>query len=267
MRLDRVPRVVETLGDRSLYLLSSAGRMSAFLVISFIAMLTPPYRVFQTVRQIHFIGARSMFVIVFSGIFTGMVLALQGIHTLQQFGTVDLVGAVVSIGLIRELGPVLTAILVTGRAGSAMCSELGIMRTTEQVDALECMAIDPYSYVIAPRMAATLIAVPLLTAVFDIAGIVGGYITSVGVFGIGDAAYFNSLNDATEWSDVHMGLVKSIVFALLIVWISTSKGFFIHLDRAGALGSEGVGRVTTNAVVLSSVSILVADYLVASMLL
>jgi phospholipid/cholesterol/gamma-HCH transport system permease protein len=260
-------RFLEHLGDRVLYLLASTGRMSAFLVSSAVAMVTPPYRVFQAVRQIHFIGARSMFVIVFSGIFTGMVLALQGIHTLQQFGTVDLVGAVVSIGLIRELGPVLTAILVTGRAGSAMCSEIGIMRTTEQVDALECMAIDPYRYVIAPRFAATLIAVPLLTCVFDIAGILGGYITSVGVFGISDAAYLNSLNDATEWSDVHMGLVKSIVFGLLIVWICASKGFFIHLDRAGALGSEGVGQVTTSAVVLSSVSILVADYLVASLLL
>ena len=129
------------------------------------------------------------------------------------------------------------------------------------------MAIDPYQYVISPRLVATLIAVPLLTAVFDIAGIVAGYMTSVGVFQISDAAYLTSLNDATEWNDVYMGLVKSIVFALIIVWISTSLGFFIHLDRAGALGSEGVGRVTTNAVVLSSVSILVADYLVTSLLL
>jgi phospholipid/cholesterol/gamma-HCH transport system permease protein len=258
---------VETLGDRVLYFLDSTGRMGGFLVRSLVATLQPPYRVFETTRQMHSIGARSLFVIVFAGIFTGMVLALQGIHTLQDFGSTDLVGSVVAIGLIRELGPVLTGILVTGRSGSAMCSEIGIMRTSEQIDALECMAVDPYRYVMAPKFAATLIAVPLLTAIFDVAGVIGAYATSVYVFGISEGAYLNSLYDGTEWSDVRMGIYKSAVFGLLIVWISTAKGFFIHLDRAGSMGSEGVGRVTTNAVVMASVAILVADYIITSLLM
>jgi len=259
--------LVETLGDRVLYFLETTGRMGAFLLRSLGAMAQPPYRLYETARQMHGIGARSLFVIVFAGIFTGMVLALQGIHTLQDFGSTDLVGSVVAIGLIRELGPVLTGILVTGRSGSAMCSEIGIMRTSEQIDALECMAVDPYRYVMAPKFAATLISVPLLTAIFDVAGVFGAYATSVHVFGISEGAYFNSLYDGTAWSDVKMGIYKSVAFGLLIVWIATAKGFFIHLDRAGTMGGEGVGRVTTNAVVMASVAILVADYIITSLMM
>jgi phospholipid/cholesterol/gamma-HCH transport system permease protein len=259
--------IVETLGDRFLYLLETTGRMGGFLARSLGALARPPYQVFETARQTRAIGAGSLFVIVFAGLFTGMVLALQAIHTLQDFGSTDLVGSVVAIGLIRELGPVLTGILVTGRSGSAMCSEIGIMRTSEQIDALECMAIDPYHYIMAPKFAATLISVPLLTAIFDVAGVFGAYATSVGVFGISKGAYFNSLYDGTDWTDVKMGIYKSLAFGLMIVWISTSKGFFIHLDRAGAMGSEGVGRVTTNAVVMASIAILVVDYIITSLMI
>ena len=260
-------KLIGALGGWFLYLLESTGRMGVFLLYALAALAKPPYRVYETVRQIHFIGAKSIGVIVFAGVFTGMVLALQGIHTLQDFGSTDLVGTVVAIGLIRELGPVLTAILVTGRSGSAMCSEIGIMRTSEQIDALECMAIDPYRYIMAPRFIATIISVPLLTAIFDVAGIVGAWGTSVGVFGISEGAYFNSLYDGTAMADIRMGIYKSLTFGFLIVWIATSKGFFLHLDRVGAMGSEGVSRVTTNAVVAASVAILMADYLITSMMM
>jgi len=260
-------RPIEQVGDLALYYLEQAGLMGVLLYRALVGIACPPYDLPGLVKQVQFIGARSLLVIVVAGSFTGMVLALQFYNTLDRFGTLDLLGSATGLALVRELGPVMAALMVIGRAGSAMCSEIGIMRTSEQIDALECMAIDPYRYIMAPKFAATLISVPLLTAIFDVAGVFGAYATSVGVFGISEGAYFNSLYDGTVWTDVKMGIYKSIVFGLLIVWISTSKGFFIHLDRAGAMGGEGVGRVTTNAVVMASVAILVADYIITSLMM
>jgi phospholipid/cholesterol/gamma-HCH transport system permease protein len=186
---------------------------------------------------------------------------------LQRFGSLDLLGSAVAISLLRELGPVLTALMVIGRAGSAICAELGIMRTTEQIDALECMAIHPYKYLIAPKLVAGVISLPLLTSIFDIVGILGGYVAAVILFGVNPGTYFQSMYASVVWVDVEMGLIKSLVFGLLIVWISSAKGFFLHLDRSGAFGAEGVSRVTTDAVVLSSVAILAGDYLLSAILL
>jgi len=164
--------------------LERVGRSGLFLAAGLWRIVTPPWRLHAIVRQIHFIGARSLLVIVVSGAFVGMVVALQFYDTLVRFGSVALLGAAVGLSLLRELGPVLTALVVIGRAGSAICAEISIMRNEQQIDALECMAIDPLKYLIAPRFAAALISVPLLTCIFITVGIWGGYLVGVVLFGI-----------------------------------------------------------------------------------
>ena len=174
-----VTKYIERLGAETMYFLSWYGRLGLFLLASMVAVLKPPYKLYPVIRQIHFIGAKSLYVIIFTGLFTGMVLGLQGYYTLNKFGSVGFLGAAVAISLIRELGPVLAALMVIGRAGSAICAEVGIMRNSEQIDALECMAIDPLRYLIAPKLLATLIAMPLLVCIFDVVGIFGGYLVGV----------------------------------------------------------------------------------------
>ena len=195
------------------------------------------------------------------------MLALQGYYTLTKFGSEDLLGSAVALSLVRELGPVLTALMVIGRAGSAMCAEIGIMRTSEQIDALECMAIDPYRYLMVPKFVAAIIALPLLTFIFDVVGIFGGYLVGVILLGVNKGAYFLGMYDSVVWKDVELGLVKAFVFGLLIVWISSAKGYFMHLERTSVFGAEGVSRVTTDAVVLASVTILIWNYLIGAIML
>ena len=259
--------IFEKIGRETLCILESAGRMGLFLVLTLINIFRPPYKLAPIIHQIHFIGARSVFVILFTGAFTGMVLGLQGYYTLNKFGSIGFLGSAVALSLIRELGPVLTALMVIGRAGSAICAEVGIMRNSEQIDALECMAIDPFRYLIAPKLLAGIIAMPLLTAIFDVIGILGGYLVGIGLFDISPGAYFQGMYSSVVWADVEMGLVKSLVFGLLMVWIAACKGFYLHMERSGGFGAEGVSRTTTDAVVLSSVSVLVWDYLISALLL
>ena len=218
-------------------------------------------------KQILFVGARSVLVIVIAGLFVGMVVALQFYDTLVRFGSISLLGSAVGLSLTRELGPVLTALMVIGRTGSAMCAEIGIMRIDNQIDALECMAIDPHRYLISPRILAGIICVPILTAIFIIVGIFGGYFVGVILFDISAGSYFQNMNDTILNRDLFMGFIKSIFFGLLIVWISCEKGFNLHLDKRGIYGSEGVSRITTEAVVTSSISILFSDYLLSALIL
>ncbi len=259
--------ILEVLGDTALYHLNQLGRMGQFLARCLFSMVVPPYKIRPVVDQIHFIGAMSIFVIAFTGAFTGMVLGLQGYYSLSQFGSEGALGSAVGLSLIRELGPVLTALMVTGRAGSAICAEIGIMRNSEQIDALECMAIDPHKYLMVPKFAAALLCLPLLTCIFDVIGIFGGYIIGVKLLGVNEGAYFVGMYKSVVWEDIYMGLVKSVTFAVLIVWICASKGYFLHLERKGGFGAEGVSKATTNAVVLSSVAVLVFDYLITAILL
>jgi phospholipid/cholesterol/gamma-HCH transport system permease protein len=259
--------IFQKIGHETLWFLESAGRMGLFLLLTVVNIFRPPYKLAPVIHQIHFIGARSVFVILFTGAFTGMVLGLQGYYTLNKFGSVGFLGSAVALSLIRELGPVLTALMVIGRAGSAICAEVGIMRNSEQIDALECMAIDPYKYLMAPKLLAGIIVLPLLTAIFDVIGILGGWLVGIGLFGVSEGAYFQGMYASVEWADIRMGLAKSLLFGLLIVWIAAAKGFNLHLERSGGFGAEGVSRVTTDAVVLSSVAVLVWDYLISAMLL
>ena len=140
------------------------------------------------------------------------------------------------------------------------------MRTDEQIDALECMAIDPHKFLIGPKLIAGVVSLPLLTSLFNVVGIFGGFLVGVGLFGVSSGAYFQGMHETVVWNDVQMGLIKSLVFGLLIVWISSAKGYYLHLDRSGAFGAEGVSRMTTNAVVLSSIVVLFADYLISSLM-
>lgn len=260
-------KLFEMLGDNFLYYLNQVGRMGIFLFACLASTLKPPYKIFPVVRQIHFIGSRSVFVILFTAAFTGMVLGLQGYYTLRKFGSEGLLGSAVALSLVRELGPVLTALMVIGRAGSAICAEIGIMRNSEQIDALECMAVDPYKYLMVPKFVAGVISVPMLTFIFDTVGIFGGWLIGVGLLGVNQGAYFQSMYASVVWDDIEMGIVKSLVFGLMIIWITASKGFFLHLERGGGFGAEGVSRTTTDAVVLSSVTVLVWDYLISAIML
>lgn len=258
---------LEHLGDRTLYLLEQSGRMGMFLGVCLLQLLRPPYPWGRILRQFHFIGARSIFVILFTGAFTGMVLGLQGYYTLRKFGSEGLLGSAVALSLLRELGPVLTALMVVGRAGSAICAEIGIMRNSEQIDALECMAIDPLRYLMVPKFIAGIGSLPLLTFLFDVIGIFGGYLIGVSLLGVNAGTYFQGMYASVAWADLEMGIVKSLVFGLLIIWIAAAKGFYLHLARDGGFGAEGVSRTTTDAVVLSSVAILVWDYLISAIML
>jgi len=261
-------RFFEKVGDLSMYYINQAGRMGIFLFLVILNIFKLPYyKISSITKQIYIIGTLSVFVIIFTGAFTGMVLSLQGYTTLRKFGSEGLLGSAVALSLIKELGPVLSALMVTGRAGSAICAEIGIMRNSEQIDALECMAINPHKYILAPKFIAAVISVPLLTAIFDVTGIFGGYVIGVKLLGANEGAYFNSMYNAVEFGDVYMGFVKSVCFGLLIVWICSAKGFFVHMERTGGFGAEGVSSVTTSAVVLSSVTILVVDYFITSLLL
>lgn len=248
-------------------LVRGTGRSGLFLVNGIWRIITPPYRLFPVIKQLYFIGARSLLVISVSGIFVGMVVALQFYDTLLRFGSVALLGAAVGLSLIRELGPVLTALIIIGRAGSAICAEISIMRNEQQIDALECMAIDPYRYLIAPRLLAALIAVPLLTGIFISVGVAGGYFVGVLLFEVSPGSYLGGMYDSVLWRDIIMGVVKSFVFGLIMIWVATSKGFHLHLIRGDHHGSEGVSKVTTDAVVLASISVLFADYILSAIIL
>lgn len=257
---------VENLGAGTLRIVEEAGRTFNLLLLVVWQLLQPPYRLHPIVRQTYFIGARSLTVIVVSGATIGMVIGLAFYTILVRFASESFLGFGVVLSIVRELGPVMTAIMVVGRAGSAMCAELGIMRITEQVDALECMAIDPDKYLVMPRVVAGLLSVPLLTAIFDVVAIYGGYFVGVIMFGMADGAYMNSMMDALGWEDVRLGLIKSLIFGVLITLICCAKGYYMHLTKAGSQGAEGVSHVTTDAVVLSSISVLFADFIIGALM-
>jgi phospholipid/cholesterol/gamma-HCH transport system permease protein len=252
---------IEQIGRTTLFLLQEMGRMLLFLLTTLAWLLRPPLRLFQMLKQLHFIGFKSSFVVVLTAAFTGMVLGLQGYYSLRKFGAEAALGSAVALAIIRELGPVLASLMVTARAGSAMTAEIGIMRITEQIDALDTMAINPLQYLISPKLVAAVIGVPLLVAIFDVVGIYGGYLVGVELLGVSGGSYWGSVESAVEWKDVYGGILKSLSFGLIISWVCCYKGYYTRMS------AEGLGTATTEAVVLTSVLILIWDYFLTSVLL
>lgn len=214
----------------------------------------------QWVAQMVRVGVNSLPVILMTAMFTGMVMALQTTSTLMRFGAERYVGSLVSLSMVRELSAVLGGLIIAGRSGSAMGAELGSMRVTEQIDALEVMATNPIHYLVVPRVWATVFMLPLLVAVSDAVGIWGGYLVSVILMGANPVAYMETTYQYTEFSDLTSGLIKAAVFGLLIAVIGCQQGFY---TRGGA---EGVGRSTTRSVVVASIAILVTDFFLTKLL-
>lgn len=223
-------------------------------------MVTPPYDVSNAIKQMQEVGVRSLPVVLVTGLFTGMVLALQAYTGFKRFGAETLVGTVVGLSMTREMGPVLTGLIVAGRAGAAMAAELGTMRVTEQIDALETLATNPIKYLIVPRFIAGMIMLPALTVVADIIGIFGGYLITVGMFGASPALYWRQTWDYLKTDDIYNGLIKACFFGASIALLSCYKGFYSEG------GAEGVGKATTGAVVLSFMTILISDYFLSAWL-
>ncbi len=223
-------------------------------------LVRPPYRIHELVRQIDFIGVQSTALITVTGLFTGMVLTLQAHIAMSKYGAEYLIGAGVALSLCRELGPVLSALMVMGRAGSAMTAELGAMRTTEQIDALAGMAVEPIQYLVTPRIVAAGIVLPLLTIVFEFAGMLGAYLTVTQQLGLEGGTFISSVKDYLTMDDVTHGLIKSIFFGLILALVSCLNGYFV------TGGARGVGQATTRAVIISSFLILASDYFMTTLM-
>lgn len=256
---------VNSIGRKTIDLVDELGAVAVFLFKAFVMVFTRK-QIPMIVQQIYYIGARSANIVALVGLFTGMVLGLQLYYALVKFGSQGALGTTVSLSLVRELGPVLTAIMITARAGSSMTTEIGIQRISEQIDALSTMRIDPLRFLISPRIAASIISFPLLTALFDVIGIIGGYISGVVLLRVNSGTYFHGVYSAIEMEDINGGFVKSIVFAILVSTICCFQGYFTHM-RKDSYGAKAVGLSTTSAVVLSCVFILVGDYVVTSFLM
>ncbi|WP_462324675.1 MlaE family ABC transporter permease [Desulfoplanes sp.] len=245
---------------------NACGAYAIFSIKGFLRIFSFPVQCTKILQQVYFIGARSISIIALVALFTGMVLGLQLYYTLTQFGSEGVLGSAVALSLVRELGPVLTAIMITARAGSSMTAEIGIMRISEQIDALDTMAIDPIRFLISPKIAGSLISFPLLTAIYDVVGIMGGYVAGVVLLGLNKGIYFYRVESSVVMQDVTGGFIKSIAFAFLVSTICSFQGYFTHI-RQGGFGAKGVGMATTSAVVISCVWILIADYVLTSFLL
>jgi phospholipid/cholesterol/gamma-HCH transport system permease protein len=253
--------MLRTIGSTTLWLLETMGRMFIFLLSAAYHALTPPFKYRMLLRQMRFFGNKSMLVILLTGAFTGMVLALQIFYTLTKFGAEAMLGPAVALSIIRELGPVLSALMITGRAGSALTAEIGIMRITDQIDALVSMALNPLRYLVVPNLVGAVIVFPLLMGIFDVIGIFGGYLVGVKLLGLASGTYFSQMETFVDMGDIMHGFYKSLCFGVIVAWISCYKGY--NASR----GAAGVSKATTEAVVMCSVLILVWDYFMGSVLL
>jgi phospholipid/cholesterol/gamma-HCH transport system permease protein len=253
-------RVLGGVGRSFFRFLGHSGRLTIFMGATVARMFHGGLRRRELVSQISFVGAGSVGVVMLSAIFTGLVLALQGYYALVRFGSENLVGSLVALSLIRELAPVLTALMVTARAGSAMTATIGNMAVTEQIDALASLAIDPLSHLVLPRLLAAIVALPLLAALFSVTGIAAAHLFGVNVLGLDGLSFMSNVRSSVAWKDVSVGLCKAVVFGVVIAWIATFRGL---ATRGGA---RGVGRATSRTVVEAAVLILCGDYVMTALL-
>jgi len=251
---------VRDLGALTLRFVDDLGRLAVFGGQVLRAAVVPPVRLRAFVDEMYKLGVLSIVIITVCGLAVGMVLGLQGYNTLARFGATNSLGAVVGLSLIRELGPVLTALLAIGRAGSATTAEIGTMVATEQLDGLRMMSIDPVHFIVMPRAAAMMVVMPLLSALFIVMGLFGGYLVGVGLMGVDGGAYLSSLESSVDFNDDVLGsLVKGLVFGVLAGLVATYRGY------TSAPTSAGVSAATTSTVVVGSVTVLLVDYIITAL--
>ncbi|MCV2883652.1 lipid asymmetry maintenance ABC transporter permease subunit MlaE [Aestuariibacter sp. AA17] len=248
-------------GAGTLNKLRAIGRATQILWGAVVAKPQPIKHFPLVIKQMHVVGVKSLSIIVVSGLFIGMVMALQGYTILVDYGAEGSLGPMVALSLLRELGPVVTALLFAGRAGSALTAEIGLMKATEQLSSLEMMAVDPLRRIIAPRLWAGLISMPMLAIIFSAVGIIGGHLVGVDWLGVDAGSYWSIMQATVEWEeDVVNGVIKSIVFAFVVTWISVFKGY----DAVPT--SEGISKATTETVVYSSLAVLGLDFVLTALM-
>jgi phospholipid/cholesterol/gamma-HCH transport system permease protein len=251
----------QLLGQKAIHFFQRLGR-GHLLFAAILAGVPELFLRFRLViQQTYSIGVLSLVIIVVSGLFVGMVLGFQGYNTLVDFGAEESLGIMVALSLVRELGPVVTALLFAGRAGSALTAEIGLMKATEQLSAMEMMAVDPIRRVLSPRFLAGFISMPLLAAIFSAVGVIGGYFVGVGLLGVDDGAYWSQMQDKVDLhEDIYNGVIKSLVFGVVVTWISVFEGY----DCVPT--SEGVSRATTRTVVHSALAVLGIDFILTALM-
>ena len=250
------------LGKNTIEFYARLGREVLLFIQTLLAIVPLFLRPGLILQQLYSVGVRSMLIIIVSGFFVGMVLGLQGYNTLVDFGAEESLGVIVALSLVRELGPVVTALLFAGRAGSALTAEIGLMKATEQLSGLEMMAVNPVNRILAPRLLAGIISMPLLAAMFSAVGIFGGYLVGVDLLGVDEGSYWSQMQEKVDFDqDIVNGVIKSFVFGIVTTWIAVYEGYTCIPT------SEGVSRATTRTVVYSALVVLGLDFLLTALML
>ena len=253
--------ILGRIGSRTLEVLRDLGHNAFFFADLVRSLPSGMKRWFLTILQVHAIGNYSLLIIAASGLAVGFVLALQGYYTLSRYGAAESLGLVVALSLVRELGPVVTALLFAGRAGTALTAEIGLMKAGEQLAAMEMMGVDPKQRVLAPRFLAGIIAMPLLAAIFSAVGIIGGWMVGVLMIGIDASAFWSQMQSGVDvWNDVGNGIVKSFVFGVTCTFVALYQGYEAKATP------EGVAQATTRTVVISSLAVLAFDFVLTAMM-
>jgi len=256
-----IVEAIARVGRTGLLTVSTFGRAGVFLLQALLGRPQLRRNFPATVEQIHMVGVQSLSIVAVSGLFIGMVLALQGYNVLVDFGAEASLGPMVALSILREMGPVVTALLFAGRAGSALTAEIGLMKATEQLSSLEMMAVDPLRRIIAPRFWAGMISMPLLAMIFNLIGILGGHLVGVDWLGLDSGTFWSVMQANVEWGqDIANGLIKSGVFATVVTWIALFNGFDALPTAAG------ISQATTNTVVFSSLAVLGLDFVLTAMM-
>lgn len=259
---ERLTELLRGIGHRIIDRVWRLGAGARFFVYTLIYSGESFKRIHLTIREIYFTGVLSLIIILVSAFFVGMVLALQGYNTLQKYGSSEAIGVLVALALVRELGPVVTALLFAGRAGTAITAEIGLMKATEQLSAMEMMAVSPIARVVAPRFWAGVFSMPLLAALFSMIGILGGYLVAVPLIGVDEGAFWSQMQANVDWrEDIVNGVIKSFVFGVACTMIALFEGF----DAPPT--AEGVSRATTRTVVNSSLAVLGLDFVLTSFMI
>jgi phospholipid/cholesterol/gamma-HCH transport system permease protein len=252
---------LQRLGRSGISFFERLGRGNVFLLQTLAGLPALLLRPGLVVRQVYSVGVLTLLIILVSGLFVGMVLGLQGYNTLSDFGAEESLGVAVALALVRELGPVVTALLFAGRAGSALTAEIGLMKATEQLSGMEMMAVDPMKRVIAPRFLAGFLSMPLLAAIFSAVGVYGGFFVGVGLLGVDEGAYWSQMQANVDLhDDIYNGVIKSVVFGFVAAWIAVFEGY----DAVPT--SEGVSRATTRTVVHTALTVLGLDFVLTALM-